>query len=57
MVTVLKGDSRDGDQDGGDGDHNGCYVTMALVKVMMVMFLMMVVVVLCGSVSYGSWGG
>lgn len=30
MVAVLKGDSRDG-----DGDHNGCYVMMALVEVMM----------------------
>ena len=55
MVTVLKGDNWDGDQDGGHGDHNSCNIMMALVKVMVVVFLM-TVVALCGSASNGYWG-
>ena len=54
MVTVLKGDNWDGDQDGGDGDRNSCNIMMVLVKVMVVFFMM--VVVLCGSASNGHWG-
>lgn len=46
MVTVLKGDNWVGDQDGGDSDHLSYNIIMALVKVMMV------VVVLCGSMSH-----